>query len=343
MIEIDGTQGEGGGQVLRTALSLSLATGRPFRIAGVRARRERPGLLRQHLTALRAAQAAGAARVSGDALGSRTVTFAPNGLRPGEHAFAVGTAGSTTLVLQAVVPALLAAGSPSRLRVEGGTHNAAAPPWEFFARALLPRLERMGPRVAGSLESHGFYPAGGGRLEVVVEPAPALSQLTLPARGAVKAVRATALVSMLPERIGRTECDALVASLGLPDVATHVANVPDPAGPGNALVVDVETEAGHEVFTGFGRRGVRSEDVAAEVAAEVREYLDADVPVGRHLADQLLVPMALAGGGTFRTLEPSAHARTVAAIVPEFLEVQVRFQHEGGAAWRCEVGPRALA
>ena len=156
MIEIVGSVGEGGGQVLRAALSLSLVTGRPFRIANIRAGREKPGLLRQHLTAVRAAEAVGAATVTGATMGSASLEFAPSAIAPGRHAFQVGTAGSTMLVLQAVLPALMVAKGSSRIELEGGTHNPFAPPYDFFVHALAPLLERMGPRLTPALERPGF-------------------------------------------------------------------------------------------------------------------------------------------------------------------------------------------
>src|SRR5277367_281638 len=171
MITIDGSAGEGGGQILRSALALSLCSGTPVRITAIRAGRARPGLMRQHLTALRAAVLVGLADVSGDEIGAREVVFQPRGAEPGAYAFNVGSAGSTTLVLQTVLPALLAASGPSQILLEGGTHNPMAPPFEFLDRAFLPLIARMGPRVTATLEARGFYPAGGGRLRVSVEPA----------------------------------------------------------------------------------------------------------------------------------------------------------------------------
>src|SRR5262245_55827517 len=168
MIEIDGSWGEGGGQVLRAALSLSLVSGKPFRIRNIRAGREKPGLLRQHLAAVRAAAVVGVATVGGDAMGSTSLEFIPTAVTPGPHVFKVGTAGSTMLVLQAVLPALMVAGGSSRLELEGGTHNPFSPPYDFFERALAPLLERMGPRLAPAIERSGFYPAGGGRITLEV-------------------------------------------------------------------------------------------------------------------------------------------------------------------------------
>src|SRR5688572_7099138 len=164
MIRIDGSVGEGGGQILRTALSLSLATGTPFQIENIRAGRKNAGLLRQHLTAVLAAAEIGSAETAGASLGSTALTFTPKSVRGGEFRFAVGTAGSATLVFQTILPALLLAGTPSRVEIEGGTHNMAAPPFDFLKRTFLPVLRRMGANISLELKRYGFYPAGGGRL-----------------------------------------------------------------------------------------------------------------------------------------------------------------------------------
>src|SRR5262245_47184416 len=203
-VTIDGSEGEGGGQMLRTALTLSLVTGKPFRIERIRAGREKPGLLRQHLTVIRAAAQIGRADVSGAELGSPVLSFAPSALRAGDYDLAVGTAGSTTLVFQALLPALLSASGPSRLTIEGGTHNPSAPPFEFLAQTFLPVLRRMGASVDARLERHGFYPAGGGRITFEIEPCRALGSLTMIERGSMR-VRACAVVSNLPESIGARE------------------------------------------------------------------------------------------------------------------------------------------
>jgi RNA 3'-terminal phosphate cyclase (ATP) len=201
MLEIDGARGEGGGQILRSSLALSLVTGTPFRIVNIRAGRKRPGLMRQHLTAVQAAVEVGQARVRGAEVGSRDLTFEPKAIRAGDYHFSVGTAGSATLVLQTVFPALALAKGPSTVTVEGGTHNPMAPPFDFLARAFLPLIERMGPRCQAVLERPGFYPAGGGRFRVSVEPAPAFARLDLRERGEIRGRRATAVVALLARSI----------------------------------------------------------------------------------------------------------------------------------------------
>lgn len=313
---VDGSQGEGGGQILRTALALSLCRGEPVRIDHVRAGRPRPGLARQHLAAVEAARAVGGARVEGAEIGSTRLTFAPGPVRPGRYAFDVGSAGSAVLVLQTVLPALLTARGPSQVTVAGGTHNHNAPPYPFLAGVFLPLVERLGPVLAPRLERPGFYPRGGGRLSLRVTPAPALAPLSLEARGPVASVTATALVAGLPRHIGERELRTVAAALALPPEALTLEEAPPDAGPGNAVWVTVTSAHVAEVCTGFGRVGVRAEEVAAGAAAEARRYLDSSAPVGAHLADQLLVPLAVGAGGTFVTLAPpSLHLRTNAAVV----------------------------
>jgi RNA 3'-terminal phosphate cyclase len=212
MIVLDGSQGEGGGQILRSALALSLCTGAPFRIDNIRAGRPRPGLMRQHLTAVQAATQVGNAETTGAAVGSRSLTFRPGKLRAGDYTFSVGTAGSATLVLQTVLPALVTADGPSRLVIEGGTHNPASPPFDFLDRTFLPLLARMGPRVCAKLERPGFYPAGGGRISVSIEPAP-LIPLVLERRGEIRACRARAIVANLPRLIAERELACLAKRL----------------------------------------------------------------------------------------------------------------------------------
>lgn len=341
MIEIDGAMGEGGGQVLRSALGLSLATGQPFRIRDIRAGRAKPGILRQHLAAVDAAVQVGGASASGAALGSRELAFTPGKARGGNYRFAVGTAGSTTLVLQAVLPALLTADEPSTIVLEGGTHNPLAPPFDFLERALLPLVERMGPRVRVALERPGFYPAGGGRFVAEIEPAKALVPLELGERGEIHERRARARVANLAPHIARRELQTLADMLDWPPETLRAEPVTDAIGPGNVLVVDVVSEHVTEVFTGFGRRGATAENVAAEVAGEVREYLASGAPVGPHLADQLLVPLALAGGGRFRTVRPTRHTTTNAEVLRAFLDVRVTIEKETRDRWVIGIGEGA--
>lgn len=334
---VDGAQGEGGGQILRTTLTLALVTGEAVRIENIRAGRSRPGLLRQHLTAVLAAAEISGADVDGAAIGSRTLVFRPGAIQSGTYAFAVGTAGSATLVLQTILPALLTASGPSTVTVEGGTHNPFAPPFEFLAQSYLPVIGRMGPRVAARLERHGFYPAGGGRIVVEIAPAP-LAPIEVVERGAVQPPRVTALLANLPDRIARRELGAVARVLGGEGEAYRTVRAEGSAGPGNVLLAEIESEAVTTVVTAFGMKGKRSEAVAREVTDAVAAYLASDAPVGPHLADQLLVPFALAGGGVFRATAWTAHAATNAAVIERHLGVTIRAVREPGGSFRVLVG-----
>jgi RNA 3'-terminal phosphate cyclase (ATP) len=333
MLVIDGSRGEGGGQVLRTALALALCLRRPFRIVDIRKNRARPGLAWQHLTAVRAAAAVGDAEVVGAQLHATELTFTPRGLLPGEHRFAIGTAGSTTLVLQTILPALLTAADPSRIVIDGGTHNPLAPSFDFIERSFLPVLRQMGAKVEARLVRHGFLPAGGGRIDVEVEPVAQLRPIELLARGAVIGMRARVYLAHLPWHIAEREAAILHRRLGLAQIDVDIVPIADAPGPGNAIVVDVVSEGITEVFAGIGERGVRAETVAGRLADEVERYRAADVPVGLHLADQLLLPVALAGSGVIRTVAPTLHTRTNAAVIEQFMAARFGWEAIGPQAW----------
>jgi RNA 3'-terminal phosphate cyclase (ATP) len=322
VIEIDGARGEGGGQILRTALSLAMIVKRPVRITNIRAKRAKPGLQAQHLACVLAAEHVSQAAVDGAKLGSTMVEFVASRIRGGVHKYDIGTAGSVGLVLQTVLVPLLTASGPSQLVIEGGTHNRAAPPFEFLARAWLPVMRRMGARVDMTLERHGFYPAGGGRITCTIEPSP-LVAVSLEDAGPVRRRRARALVSKLALSIAERELAQVQKDLGWDAAECEAAEVHSP-GPGNALVLEVEREGGAvEVVTGFGEKGVAAERVAAGAARELGRYLGANVPVGEHLADQLLLPMAVAGAGRFRTLPLTPHSTTNIETIARFLDVPI--------------------
>jgi RNA 3'-terminal phosphate cyclase (ATP) len=338
MIAIDGSQGEGGGQILRTSLALSLVTGQPFRMERIRARRQRPGLLKQHLTAVEAAKTVGCAEVIGASLGSQNLDFRPGPITPGNYRFAVGTAGSATLVLQTVLPALLTASGLSTLTLEGGTHNPMAPPFDFLEKSFMPLIHRMGPSVELEFRRPGFYPAGGGRFHARVEPVKKLRRLDLLERGAIRVRHAKVLVSKLPEHVAERELSVLRDELKWRLEEYGVDTVPHPLGPGNAVVLSLEAEHVTAIFTGFGERGRPAEEVASSAVQASKAWVEANVPVDEHLADQLLIPMVLAGGGLFRTTKPSLHTITNAEVIQRFLPVPIRIEQEGETAWRVSVG-----
>lgn len=331
MLTLDGSAGEGGGQILRSALTLSLWTGRPFRIERIRQKRSRPGLMRQHLTAVKAAETVSGAETEGAEVGSTVLTFRPGPVRGGEHSFAVATAGSTTLVLQTVLPALMLAAVPSRLTLEGGTHNPFAPPWDFLVEAYLPLLERMGPRFQPQLERAGFFPAGGGRVSISIEPAAKLGTLELLTVDESRELAATVLTANLPKHVGAREAKRIQELTSLPSERIEVTELQGVAGPGNAVMVKLRSPTVTEVFSAFGQQGVRAEAVAEQAVREYRRFLTTGVPVGEHLADQLILPFAKAGKGSFRSLPLSRHASTQLELVGKFLEVKIEARSDGGA------------
>ncbi|XUU60562.1 RNA 3'-terminal phosphate cyclase [Erythrobacter sp. HA6-11] len=318
MITIDGSKGEGGGQVLRYAAALSLLTGEPFTIDSIRGGRAKPGLMRQHVTSLEAAALIGGAEVTGLAVGSSEITFSPGSVTPGDYHFAVGTAGSTGLVLQTVLVPLMLANGPSRLTIEGGTHAMASPPFEFIAKTLLPVLSRMGPKLSATLERHGFYPRGGGRIIIDVNPAP-LQQIECLDRGSFESGMVEALIAGVPFDIADRELKAARKVLAeWPENVFLPRQLSADLGPGNALLITAKYENVTEVMSGFGKIGVSAERVAKTAAKRMAGYMTSSAFAGPFLQDQLLLPFALAGGGAFSTVKLSEHTRTAAELIERF-------------------------
>lgn len=330
-IELDGAQGEGGGQILRTALTLSMLTGTPFQIEHIRAKRSKPGLLRQHLTAVQAAVEISGAIVEGAEAGSQTLRFTPGAIRGGDYRFAIGTAGSCTLVLQTILPALWFADAPSTVSVSGGTHNRAAPPVDFLIRAWLPLVARMGVTQTLTLKRHGFYPAGGGEVVATVTPCTSpLRALHLTERGAQQALRAEGIVAGVRGSVARRELDMLGCLV--PGVDGTVRDLGNAEGPGNALVLDIVHEHVTEVLTGFGERGVTAETIGKDVAHAALRYLQSTAAVDEYLADQLVLPMALAGAGSLTAVAASSHLLTNLSVIEKFLPVAFDVETVGPGA-----------
>ena len=326
-IELDGSQGEGGGQILRTALSLSMITGTPFTIERIRAGRRKPGLLRQHLTAVRAAATVCGAEVDGAEPGSLHLRFQPGPIRAGDYAFAIGSAGSCTLVLQTILPALWFADAPSTLRVSGGTHNPAAPPADFLIRSWQPLMQRMGVPVDIRLLRHGFYPAGGGEILASTAPVKTWHPLHLNTRGNLYRQEVVGVVAGIPAEVAKRETRRAISRLGASDEELRI--LPSDEGPGNVLLVIRHYPEVTEVFSSFGERSVPAETIAERAAHEARRFHDSGAPVGEHLADQLQLPLALAGGGSFTTHILSSHLKTNCRIIEKFLPVRFSLEESG--------------
>ncbi len=334
LLKIDGAQGEGGGQVLRSSLALSLVTGRPFVIENIRARRAKPGLRRQHLTAATAAAKVGRADMQGAELGSSRLVFRPGRAKSGNYTLSVGTAGSATLVLQTVLPALLLADGESQLTLEGGTHNPMAPPFDFLASAYLPLVNQMGPVVEAELIRPGFFPAGGGQITVRISPTQQLDRLEILERGKITNRRVRVMLARLPRHIAERECQAIAQKTGWDARCFAIEEVSNSAGPGNVVLIELESAQVTEVFTGFGQKGVKAERVAKTTLREAQAYLEAQVPIGNHLADQLMLPLAIGaymgtGGGVFQTMELTPHSTTHLDVIRQFLGVEARISRDG--------------
>ena len=332
-IEIDGSQGEGGGQILRTALALSLITGEAFSLVNIRAKRPKPGLMRQHLACVQAAVAVGggaehcrALDADGAAvqIGASQLRFTPGPVRGGDYEFAVGSAGSCMLVLQTVLWPLALAAQASNIVLRGGTHNPMAPSATFLSR-MAPYFSGGGRAVyALDMQRHGFYPAGGGEVRVhVAPPSAGLPAIQLMERGALVEAWAECLHAGIPKGVASRELDVFGRALGWANDQLRDRGLRSNEGPGNALQVLLQFEHVAEVLTAFGEKGVSAEDVARKVLLEVKTYLAHRAPVGEHLADQLMIPMALAAlqgkAGQYWATNLSEHARTNARVIEQFL------------------------
>ena len=336
MIRINGSKGEGGGQILRSALTLSATTGQPFLIEKIRAKRPKPGLMRQHLTCVEAAATICGGRADGAEAGSQELSFSPGELRAGDYEFSVGTAGSTGLVFQTVFAALLTCDEPSNLVLKGGTHNPASPSFEVIAESFLPALACADVHTETEIIARGFYPAGGGEWSATVYPSERTQPIEIVDRGNLVSIDAEAMVSNLPDDIAKRELAVLQKKLELPDNNLHLRTHRTP-GPGNCALVRMNFEHSREVFVGFGKAGVSAEKVGARLAETVKRFLKSNAAVGHYLADQLLVPMALGAGGTFTMLRPSQHFETNVETIKLFLDVDIDYKSDGAGLWTVEV------
>jgi RNA 3'-terminal phosphate cyclase (ATP) len=330
VIQIDGSFGEGGGQIVRSSLALSMVTGQPFRIDNIRANRPKPGLVRQHLTALHAAAKISNAAVDGDHIGSTAFTFTPGQITRGDYTFSIGTAGSTTLVLQTILLPLLTAGEPSTLTLQGGTHNPLAPPFDFLAQAYIPLVNRMGAKVAVSLTRPGFYPAGGGEIRVNIKPAQAFTAFDLLERGKLQRRCARAVIANLPDHIAEREIRVFTKRLNWPVREIELHHADTSAGPGNVVTIELAHENVTEVFTGFGEVRRTAEAVATHAVQQYQRYLKSNAPVGEYLTDQLMLPFAIARGGSFLSTGLSRHAQTHQQLIHKFLATRIETDKRPG-------------
>ncbi len=352
MLELDGSLGEGGGQILRTSLALSLLTGKPFHLFNLRAGRAKPGLQPQHLMSVRAAAAIGQANMRGASKDSPDLVFEPGQVSAGRYHFPIGTAGATGLVLQTVyLPLALRGEGPSELILEGGTHVSTSPCFHFLDTTWRAYMELLGIDVRLKMIRPGFYPRGGGRVDVTVQPVKKLRGLRLPERGEPKTVTGISAVAGLPEEIAQRQARRALNRLKDTGLRVNIREETWPGGPGTVLTLTLDTQPAPTMFFGLGARGKRAERVADEAVDQVLSYLAGlralgDLPqpgspstLDPHSADQIVLPLALADGPSeFTVSEVTSHLLTNIAVIRRFVEREIICEGEGGAPGTVRIG-----
>jgi RNA 3'-terminal phosphate cyclase (ATP) len=328
-ILIDGSHGEGGGQIVRSALSLSMTTGRSFRLANVRANRSKPGLAHQHVTAVRASAKIAAARVEGAEVGARQFSFTPGPVRPGLYRFEIGTAGAATLVLQTLLPALARVEGTSTLLITGGTHVPWSPPFHYLERVFCPLLRRLGFHCDLAIRRWGFYPKGGGEIEATITTASLEAAVALDEPFHVKGVSGISAGSRLPEHVRLRQARQLESRCERAGIRTEVT-VMDVAAlsPGSFAFLCAQGPSSAAGFSSLGERGKPAERVADEAADGLLSFLASKAVLDAHLADQLLIYLAMIPGShRFTVAAVTEHLLTNAWITEQFLPV--RFEVAG--------------
>jgi len=333
LVRIDGSEGEGGGQMLRTALALSMVTGRPFEIVNLRAGRGKPGLRPQHLLCVKASAKVSGAAVEGAKLGSREVRFEPGAVRPGTYRFEVGTAGSTSLVLHTLALPLAMARSRSILTISGGTHVPFSPSFHFLERQWAVLLRRIGIEVELTLHRAGFYPEGGGEIRAKVLPAAGLRPLAFGPRGRLECLEGISGVGGLPRSIAERQRHRALTRLDAEGLAAGIelAEVPSP-GKGPFVLLVSRHEGGGRIACGaLGALGKRAEAVADEACDALLACLATRGAVDEHAADQLLLPLALASApSSFPVPALTSHLATNARVIEQFVSARIELQGEPG-------------
>lgn len=327
-IEIDGSFGEGGGQILRTALSLSCITGHTLRLFNIRKRRKKPGLMAQHITCVKAVGSICNAQVKGDEKGSTELTFIPSSIRPGKYVFDIKTAGSCSLVFQSLLPPLLLAGSESHVTVKGGTHVPFSPSYHYLSEVFLPMLDRIGIHVESLIRTYGFYPKGGGDVFFVISPADKILGLNLDERGTLKAINGYSGVSRLPRSIAERQKKSVMQNLMSLNAVVKTLDVPSP-GEGTFVFLKGEYENASAGFSSLGKKGRPAEEVGKEAAEEFTDFHKSSACLDPHLADQIVIYLSLAQGeSSFTTSCITGHLRTNLWVINRFLDM--RYEIERG-------------
>ncbi len=340
LVEIDGSFGEGGGQILRTSLALSAILGKPFTIHHIRSKRRNPGLQAQHLKAVEASAQIAEGHVEGAEVGSQRITFFPQKIIPGNYRFEVKTAGSVTLILQAILLPLSMARGTSKATLIGGTHVPWSPPFHYFSEVLLPAIERMGISAEAILERWGYYPKGGGMMDLKVNPPGELKAISLVDRGSLKGIRGLSTVSHLPRHVAERQKEQALKRIHKElKKEAEIAVLEDAPSdsPGSFMAIMADYEGAIAGFSSLGSKGKPAEKVADEAVDAFKDYFKAKGCLDPHLGDQLIPFMALAKGrSSFTTTRLTDHLLTNLWVLQHFLELRVLRKGEKGGEGRVE-------
>ena len=329
MIEINGENG--GGQILRSALSLSMITGQGFRMKNIRGKRSKPGLMRQHLTCVKAAAEISSAELNkgnGAEMHDEELQFLPGKVNAGEYVFRIGSAGSTTLLFQTLLPALMFAGDVSSIEIHGGTHNPMAPTADFIKQAFLPQIKKMGAEVSFECLKYGFAPSGSGCIKAKINPVKRLKRISLLERGEVISRKAQCILSNVSKSVGERELSAIQSALAWGDEELELKVENDVDGAGNVLSLEEVYDNVVIHASCCGMKAKSAERVARDAMKHYLTFVNSSAAVDGKLADQLLLPMALSGLGGFSTIAMTNHIRTNVDLIKKFCDVEFDFKDD---------------
>ncbi len=332
MIIIDGSEGEGGGQVLRSSLALSVLTGRAFKLVNIRANRKKPGLAAQHLASVRAAAAISQGQYKGGSIGSTTLVFEPGEVKAGNYHFAVGTAGATALVLHTVyLPLVLKGKESSTVTITGGTHALAAPCFHSLAGDWTGYLNKVGIEIDLAMNRPGFYPRGGGEITATIRPNAEVRGLNLTTCPALTTAGGFAAVAGIPESVGKRMARRLAERLKRAEIESHIPVETWENGSGCVAAITFRQAPVPPLFFAVGERGRPAEVVADQVADEALAYHESGCPVDPHAADQIVLPLAFAAGPSeFKVSKITQHLVTNLDIIRRFVEREISIEGDLG-------------
>lgn len=344
MIDIDGAMGEGGGQVLRSCLSLSLVTGQAFEISNIRLGRKKPGLRAQHLASVEIAASVGRAIVEGAELNSTSLLFSPKSIKPGNYSCDIGTAGSTSLVLQTVCLPLSLSSIPSTLNISGGTHAPLAPSFDFLKQHWAYYLKILGFRISLDLEKAGFFPQGGGKIRATIKPLKSVAALNLMERGSLKQIRGLSAIANLDRRIAERQRDQVIRQLGqrYPINDIRIVHLPSKYK-GTTLCLVCEFEHSQCCYFSLGALGKPAEKVADEVCEQIEFLLSSEATLDEYLSDQLLLPLTFAKSqSTYSTAMVTSHMLTNAEVIQSFLPTKINILGDIGSPGSITITPHKI-